>query len=171
MNEAIRAEALRLIAVLGLERHPEGGWYRETWRSDAVIPRGGLGPDWPDPRSCGTSIYYLLAGGEVSRVHRLRGDEVWHWYAGSRLLLHLFPAGGPYRRLELGPRAATGPCYQAVVPGGCRFGATVAESDGFVLAGCTLAPGFDSDDFKLSRRRDLLDDFPEQTDLIHSLTR
>lgn len=140
MNE----EARRLVEALGLVPHPEGGWYRETWRSLArvAVPGGA-------PRAAGTSIYYLLAGGAASRLHRLAGDEVWHHHLGDPVDLHLFGADG-HRRLRLGDGRAEAPAWQAVVPAGTDFGAEVAAPGGWALLGCTLAPGFAPDDFAWS---------------------
>ena len=129
----------------------------------AEIPGRGLRP-------VGTAIYYLLAEGQVSRIHRLRSDEVWHHYAGDDLLLHLFPAEGDYRMVRLGSGGQRGASPQAMVPAGCWFGAAPAGPQGWVLTGCTMAPGFAFADFELGRRRDLLARCPEQAALIERLT-
>lgn len=151
--------------VLGLVSHPEGGWYRETWRASLTLDAPGLGP-----RSAGTAAYYLLSGREVSRLHRLRSDEVWHHYAGCDLLLHLFEPGGSYRRVRLGTSGQDEARPQAVVPGCCWFGASLVDLESFALVGCTMAPGFDFADFELASRRELLAGYPDQGTIIELLT-
>lgn len=135
------SRADRLVAELGLLPHPEGGHYRETFRSPQRVetPHGG--------RAASTAILFLLRAHEVSRWHRVRADEAWHWYEGAPLHLHLCESpGAPVRVLRLGP-VASGMRPQAVVPAGCWQAALPAG--GHVLVGCTVAPGFDFADFTL----------------------
>jgi hypothetical protein len=129
--------AEEIIRLLELEPHPEGGHYRETFRDRARS--GG--------RSASTAIYFLLARGERSRWHRVDAAEVWHWYAGSPLLLSL--SGGDGRTTHrLGPDLAAGERPQSVVPAGTW---QTAESLGaFTLVGCTVAPGFAFAGFELA---------------------
>ena len=163
-------QAKQLIESLGLRPHPEGGFFRETWRSDLTATLGG-GYGGPEGhRSFGTAIYYLLAGEQVSRLHRLKADEVWHLYAGGPLTLHLLDPTSGCRSLQLGNQAATGPVFQTTVPAECWFGATLPQAVSFALAGCTLAPGYDQADFELGDRAHLLDLFPEQEKIIRQLT-
>jgi predicted cupin superfamily sugar epimerase len=160
-------QAEHLIATLDLRPHPEGGYFRETWRSPLKATlAGGYG----GPRSFGTAIYYLLDGEDVSRLHRLKADEVWHLYAGGPLALHLLDETAGCRSLELGGRTGAGPVFQATVPAGCWFGASLVETGSYALAGCTLAPGFDQADFELGDRAHLLSLFPEHEGLIRKLT-
>jgi predicted cupin superfamily sugar epimerase len=153
-------EAERLIVALDLQRHPEGGWYRETWRAETEVaaPRG--------VRSAGTSILYLLADGAVSNLHRVTGDEVWYLQAGGPVDIHMLEGLGS-RTVRLDGAI---PRYQFVVPGGTWFGAELAASDGYALAGCAVAPGFEFSDFELGRRAPLLAAFPAAADLITRLT-
>ena len=132
--------AERLIAALGLVPHPEGGWYRETWRGAAQVDLGR------GPRSTGTSIYYLLAGGARSRLHTLAADEIWHHHAGDPVTVHVFDGDG-HRAIRLGDAAAPSPAWQAVVPAGAAFGAELDGPLAWCLVGCTVAPGFDFADF------------------------
>jgi predicted cupin superfamily sugar epimerase len=163
-------EAVRLIEALDLRPHPEGGYFRETWRSvlTASLAGGNGGPK--GKRSFGTAIYYLLAGGEVSRIHRLKVDEIWHLYAGGPLSLHLLDETAGCRTLWLGGALPDGPAFQATVPAGCWFGALLDDPDGFALVGCTLAPGFDFEDFELGDRAQLMAAFPDQVEIIRLLT-
>lgn len=155
-------EAERLIIDLDLQRHPEGGWYRETWRTDLRVPAP------QGTRSAGTSILYLLAGGAVSHLHRLPGDEVWYLHRGGPVDVRLLSGDGEHT-LRLEGEGPT-PVFQAIIPGGCWFGGELADPDGFALLGCAMAPGFDFADFELGRRADLLAEFPASADLITRLT-
>jgi predicted cupin superfamily sugar epimerase len=124
------AEAV--IHRLGLIRHPEGGWYRETFR-DASLTAG--------TRALSTAIYYLLRAGEISRWHRVDAAEVWHWYAGSPLRLTLSPEGRTRETLLLGPDLAAGAEPQRIVR--AHVWQSAETLGDWSLAGCTVAPGFD----------------------------
>lgn len=163
-------QAQRLIETLGLRPHPEGGFFRETWRSNLTTTLQG-GPGGPEgSRSLGTAIYYLLSGDEVSKLHRLKADEVWHLYSGGPLALHLLDDRRGCRTLQLGDRTSHGPVFQTTVPGGCWFGASLPVADSFALAGCTLAPGYDHADFELGDRTHLLKLFSDHEEMIRRLT-
>ena len=162
----MQPEALRLIEALDLAPHPEGGFYRETFRAELLVeglPRGG-------PRAASTAIYYLLPAGSFSALHRVRSDEVWHHYDGDPVDLHLLDDAGGYRIVRLGPGWDTGERPQQVVPGGV-WQAAVPLGDRFSLCGCTVAPGFDFADFELGSRPQLLERFPGQRAIVISLTR
>ena len=134
-----RAEAEAVIRRLGLVRHPEGGWYRETFR-DASARIG--------TRAGSTAIYYLLQAGEVSRWHRVDAVEVWHWYSGAPLNLTLSVDGRASETLLLGPDHAAGAEPQRVVPAGVW---QMARSLGvWTLTGCTVAPGFEFAGFEVA---------------------
>ena len=133
------AEAEAVIRRLGLARHPEGGWYRETFR-DTRTGAGG--------RAASTAIYYLLQAGEVSRWHRVDAAEVWHWYGGAPLSLTLFIDGRTSERLVLGPDLAAGAEPQRVVAAGVWQ--TARSMGAWTLAGCTVAPGFEFAGFELA---------------------
>ncbi len=158
------------IAALGLSPHPEGGWFRETWRSPEQVPRAGLPERFDGPRSLGTAIVYLLGEGGHSRFHRLRADEVWHLYDGGPLHLHLLEPGRGARRIVLGRDVARGETLQCVVPHGTWFGAEVPAGAGHALAGCTVSPGFEFGDFEMASRAALLAGFPAERALIERLT-
>lgn len=159
-------DAVRLIEALDLAPHPEGGYYRETFRAELVIgglPHGG-------PRAASTAIYYLLPAGSFSALHRVRSDEVWHHYDGDPVDLHLLEVDGDYRVVRLGRGWDLGERPQRVVPGGVWQAATTTGGR-FALCGCTVAPGFDFTDFELASRAELLERFPSQRAAITSLTR
>ncbi len=163
-------DAERWIRDLRLQRHPEGGWFREVYRADETIPRRCLPPRFAADRSHSTAIYFLLEGEDFSALHRLKQDELWHFYDGDRLTIHMIDPGGRHNTAMLGRHRDGGQRPMAVVKGGWWFGAT-AESESYALVGCTVAPGFDFDDFESPRRDQLLDKFPQHATLIRRLTR
>ncbi|MEU6741744.1 cupin domain-containing protein [Streptosporangium sandarakinum] len=135
-----------LAETLGLLPHPEGGWYRETWRTSLDVTPPGYG----GPRATATGIYFLLEPGEESRPHVVRSDEVWLWHRGGPLLLVLGGhEGQPARTVVLGPRVEEGQVPQAVVPGGTWQAARPAGEEG-VLVSCVVSPGFDFADFRMA---------------------
>jgi predicted cupin superfamily sugar epimerase len=164
------ADAAHWIGALALQPHPEGGFFRETWRSSEMLERGSLPGRFPGARATGTAIVYLLRAGDHSRLHRLRADEVWHLYDGGPLLLHVLEPGAGYRRLVLGRDVANGESLQCVVPHGAWFGAEPAAGAAFALAGCTVTPGFEYEDFELGERDALLAAFPAHHALVVRLT-
>lgn len=160
----MHADAERWIGVLGLEAHPEGGWFRETWRSAETIPAAALPPRFGGDRSLATSIAYLLAEGERSHFHRLRADETWWHHAGGAM--HLWFLGSASRQVVVG--AAT---PQAHVPHGTWFAAEPEPGASFSLVGCGVAPGFEYEDLELGRRDALLAAHPTERELIERFTR
>ena len=159
------------IDKLKMQPHPEGGYYAETWRSGESISRSCLPPRYGGDRSFSTGIYFLVKGGTFSSLHRIASDEMWHFYAGSPLTVFVIDQQDQRREILLGPDPDKGQVFQAVVPGGCWFGSRPQTEDGFSLVGCTVAPGFDFEDFELAGREKLLARYPEHSQLIHSLTR
>ena len=155
-----------VIARLGLAPHPEGGFFRETFRAPATVqaPFGEL------TRSASTAIYFLLRAGDFSAFHVVRSDEVWHHYLGASLELHTIDTAGQHERIELGAGLMNGEQPQWVVPAGV-FQAARVIGEGFVLVGCTVAPGFDFADFKLPSRAELVARFPGLRDVIEPFTR
>ena len=126
--------AKTLIEQLALARHPEGGWFKETYRASDKLAAQALPARFGGDRSASTAIYFLLEAGDISALHRIQSDEVWHFYAGSTLRVHgIFP-DGTYQEWKLGANLAAGEQFQAVVPASCWFGAELAEGD-FALVG------------------------------------
>lgn len=161
--------AEELIKQLELEKHPEGGWYRETYRSVEVVRRNGLPARFAGDRSFCTAIYFLLQSGEISALHRIKSDEMWHFYAGGSLTVQVITPSGDSYPLKLGSNMSDGEVFQDVVPAGSWFGAEVS-GDGYSLVGCTVAPGFDFADFEMGSREQLLKEFPEKAEIIQRLT-
>ena len=152
--EPAATDAQRWIDRLHLEPHPEGGFYRQTYRASLTLPNSAL-PGYTGDRAASTAIYFLLAGDQFSAFHRLRSDELWHFYAGSSLVVHVIEPGGNYRQLLLGSNYAADEQFQAVVPAGCWFGSSLRQPDTFALVGCTVAPAFDFADFEMAKRDEL----------------
>ncbi|OGR42149.1 MAG: hypothetical protein A2X35_06705 [Elusimicrobia bacterium GWA2_61_42] len=153
-----------LIRTYGLQEHPEGGYFRESYRAagKTATPAG--------ERNFSTAVYFLLKAGQVSRLHRIKSDEVWHFYAGGPLIVaRLLPNGGTEETV-LGPDQGAGQKFQHAVPAGCWFGAYPAPGAEFSLVGCTVAPGFDFADFELGVRAELAGEFPRAKELIEKLT-
>lgn len=159
------------IGRLGLERHPEGGWFRETYRAAESMEGNCLPERFRGSRAFSTAIQFLLTGDDMSALHRIRSDEVWHFYAGSPLVIHIISPEGAYRAVTLGREPDRGEVFQATVEAGSWFGASLPETGGFALVGCTVAPGFDFEDFDLGRREELIRLFPGHRELITALTR
>jgi len=162
------ADVRRLLGLQPLE--PEGGSYAETYRSPVSLPPG-VPPGHAAPRPLATAIYYLLEPGTFSALHRLRSDELFHFYLGDPVeMLQLDPATGG-RVLRLGPDLAAGMRPQVAVPAGTWQGARLEPGGRWALLGTTMAPGFDGGDFELGRRDDLVARWPGHRALIEALTR
>jgi uncharacterized protein len=166
-----QSDAQYWIDRLQLTPHPEGGFYRQTYRSALTLERAGLPSLFPGTRAAATAIYFLLEGNNFSAFHRLRSDEVWHFYAGAPLTVHVIDALGSYSRMLLGGDPEAGEVFQAVVPAGCWFASHVADWKSWALVGCTVAPGFEFEDFELAKRNELVSEHPEHRALIERLTR
>jgi len=158
------------IRKLKLKKHPEGGYYRETYRSDETIPTTALPTRYKGKRAFSTSILFLLKGKEVSRLHRLKSDETWHFYAGSPLTMHVIAPNGKYSAIKLGPAPDLNQSFQYTIKRNHWFGATVDNPAGFSLVACTVSPGFDFADFELGSRRKLLTAFPRHRTMIIKLS-
>lgn len=165
MPTASTVSAADLAARLGLAPHPEGGFYRETYRASELVdtPRG--------PRAASTAIHFLVPRSTFSALHRIASDEVWHHYAGAALRVVRIAEDGTRRDLVIGPDLDAGQEPQGVVPAGEWFGATLEGEGDWALVGCTVAPRFDFADFELARREELLARFPEHEAIVRALTR
>lgn len=162
--------AQRWIDGLNLVRHPEGGYFRETYRSTETVARSCLPARFTGDRAFSTAIYFLLQGDDFSALHRIKQDEVWHFYDGSTLTIHVIDLEGKYSAIQLGRNLEAGEQPQAVVAAGCLFGATVADQS-WALVGCTVAPGFDFADFEMPGREELCRSYPQHREIIERLTR
>ena len=154
--------AEQLIQKLDLKHHPEGGYYRETYRAEGSVPG--------TKRAFSTAIYYLLVPGAVSKLHRLSSDEVFHFYLGEPVQWLLLHPGGKVEKIVLGPLLEQGQQVQMTVPAGTCFGGSLMSGNGFALMGTTVAPGFEFEDFTMGKREELLASFPGAKEEILRLT-
>lgn len=157
------------IAHLQLAPHPEGGYFRRSYTAEPIVPAAAL-PHHAGSRPIATAIYYLLKSDQCSRLHRLKSDELWHFYAGSPLTVHVFDPHGEYLMQRLGPDPSAGQQFQIAIRAGCWFGATVDHPASFSLIGCTVAPGFDFADFEWADRATLIRQYRQHTMIIELLT-
>ena len=151
--------------------HPEGGYYRETYRSAESIIHTALPQRFNGKRSFSTAIYFLLEKGNFSAFHRIKSDECWHFYAGACLLVHVIHENGNPETIKLGSNILNGETFQFVVPAGCWFASEPAEESSFSFVGCTVAPGFDFADFELAEADALSELYPQHEKIIRRLTR
>lgn len=149
------------IENLMLIQHPEGGYYKETYRSDeCILTAEHL------KRNVSTGIYYLLKEHEFSAFHRIKSDEMWHFYDGTGILEILILKDNTLKIQELGLKIDQGQSPQILVPANHWFAARIKNNNGFVLAGCTVAPGFDFKDFEMAKADQLRNDFPSCKEII-----
>jgi len=154
-----------LVSAYGLAPHPEGGFYRETYRSaEKMTTRGGAS------RPVSTGILFLLPEGQRSRLHRIKSDELWHFHLGGALRLTQISPEGKVEEFIIGPDVKRGHLLQHAVPARHWFGARPEPGSGFCLVGCTVAPGFDFDDFDLASRAAMLARYPDARETIIKLT-
>jgi predicted cupin superfamily sugar epimerase len=149
----------------------EGGMYRELYRAEERIPADALPPRFVGDRCFSTSIYYLLRHPELSALHRLHQDEIWHFYEGDPLSVCILGPEGACRVEHMGRDAERGEVLQLVLRTGEIFGASVARPGGYALTGCSVAPGFEFQDFELVDRETLLAAYPAYRGLILQYTR
>ena len=160
-----------IVRKLKLEPHPEGGYFKETYRSLGEIKQDSLDQNYGGKRNYSTCIYFLLTSDNFSAFHRIKQDEIWHFYDGSPIRLHIISELGIYRDHVIGRNLSNRETPQLVVPGGSWFAAEVINSNTFSLVGCTVSPGFSFEDFELKARKELISLFPEEAEIIAKLTR
>lgn len=158
------------IEKLQLQKHPEGGWFREIYRAKEVIPQNGLPEYFTGERNVSTSIYYLLEGDDISTFHRIKSDEVWHFYIGTSAIEILTIRNGRIEKFHLGNDFEKGQQFQVVVPKNTWFAGHLLMPDGYALVGCTVSPGFHFEDFEMADEK-LLQEFPGQKNEIKPFLR
>jgi predicted cupin superfamily sugar epimerase len=157
------------IEHLKLQPHPEGGFYKETYRASEKIPVDGLPSRFFGPRNLSTAIYFLLRAKDKSLFHRIKSDELWHFHAGDTLNIYVLTDKGLIT-YQLGPNLEKGDSLQIVIPANHWFGAEVANAGAYTLSSCTVSPGFDFKDFELANRSNLVNEFPQYENIIAKLT-
>ena len=158
------------IEKLGLQKHPEGGWYKEVYRSEETVSKNGLPQGFSGDRNISTSIYYLLEGNDFSAFHRIKSDEIWHYYSGSSAIEILSIENGILKSQLLGNQLDENQVLQYVVPKNTWFSARLFSENGFALVGCTVSPGFHFDDFEMGGE-ELLEKYPKLKGEIGKLIR
>ncbi len=159
-----------LIKRLDLKSHPEGGYFKETYRSKEEIDKQGLNSDYDGKRNYSTCIYFLLTSETFSAFHKIKQDEIWHFYDGSPIELHIISQTGDYSKYVIGRDFSNGEVPQFIVPGNHWFAAKVIRENDYSLAGCTVSPGFDFSDFVLPSRNELIAQFPQHQQIIVEFT-
>lgn len=160
-----------LVEKFQLMPHPEGGYYKEMYRSNEQIPQNALPIRFTGDRNFSTAIYFLIEQGNFSAFHHIQSDECWHFYAGQTLHVHVIHPGGKYELLKLGSNIEAGETFQAMVPAGSWFASETAPEGSFSFVGCTVAPGFDFADFELAKADELIPQFPAMEKLIKKFCR
>ncbi len=163
-------DAKKYIAQLKLESHPEGGYFREIYRSGEIILPEGLPGRFRKGRAVSTSIYFLLAGHQVSKFHRIKSDEIWHFYDGCGVRIYVIDSSGNLGEHKLGKYIEKGEELQVVIKNNQWFAAELIDKSSFSLVGCTVAPGFDFEDFEMGIREKLSLTYPEYRELVERFT-
>ena len=169
MNKIITSKIL--VDKYNLLPHPEGGYYKENYRSPESIPQTCLPARFQGDRIFSTAIYFLLEKGNFSAFHKIKSDECWHFYAGETLWIHIIHLDGKLETIQLGSDLLNGDQFQAVVPATCWFASEPAPGTEYSFVGCTVAPGFDFGDFELADKDALTNLFPTHKALIDRLCR
>ena len=168
----MRPSADDVIAALGLKPLAgEGGFYLESYRTDWDLTPAAMPGDYPAVRVAATAIYFLITPDDFSALHRLRGDELWHFYLGDPVELALIHPDGELATLRMGHDLVAGERPQALAPGGTWLGCSLVPGGAWALMGTTMTPGFDQADFELADRDHLTAQFPHAANLIARLTR
>ncbi len=160
-----------IVERLALIPHPEGGFYKETYRSSGSIAKEALPSNFSGDRNYCTAIYFLLSSSHFSAFHRIQQDETWHHYEGGTLMVHIIHPTGDYECFHLGKNFDNGEAPQFTVPAGCWFGSSLRNENEYSLVGCTVSPGFDFADFELADRDQLIQAYPDHQKIITDLTR
>ncbi|MCG6189558.1 cupin domain-containing protein [Maribellus maritimus] len=156
------------INKLQLQKHPEGGWFREIYRSEEVAEKVSLPDSFSGERNFSTSIYYLLEGNDFSAFHRIKSDEIWHFYAGTSAVEIWMLINGELVKQRVGNQLEAGDVFQFVVPKNTWFAARLLNAEGFALVGCTVSPGFYFGDFELADKK-LVTEFSDLAEEIRFL--
>lgn len=163
--------AQQLISRYHLQPHPEGGYYSRTYSSEELITAEALPERFDGDRFISTAIYFLLEGGQFSAFHRIKSDELWHFYAGTGLHIYVIHPGGRGEVLKLGNDLSNEFSFQLLVKAGCWFASKPIAENEFSFAGCTVAPGFDFADFELAEKNQLLKEYPRHATWIEEFCR
>ena len=159
-----------IIEKLHLIKHPEGGYFKEIYRSEENIELDALPDRYESSRCFSTSIYYLLVEDQISCFHKLQSDEIWHFYKGAPIIIHCLDTLNGYMKIKLGNKIENDIFPEHTIKRGLWFAAEVEDKNSFSLIGCTVAPGFEFEDFELAKQKELIKLFPQQKELIKKFT-
>ncbi len=169
--KVIDDKAQYYISKLQLAPHPEGGYFKEIYRSSEIYEEEYLPERYSGKRNFATSIYFMLAGNDVSNFHCLKSDEIWHFYDGSSIVIYLLNKMEGLKKITLGKNLINDEVYQTTIKRGDWFAAELKDKNSFSLIGCTVSPGFDFKDFELAKRNFLSELFPGYESLIKRFTK
>ena len=161
----------QLIEQYNLQPHPEGGWYKQTYKSDEQIAANALPERFGAGRAFSTAIYFLLEQGNFSAFHRIKSDECWHFYAGDALHIYIIRQSGELEIISLGNDPEKGQTFQYVVPANCWFASQPAPDSEYCFVGCTVSPGFEFADFELANATILSNEYPQHKEIVKELCR
>ena len=161
----------QLIRKFNLQRHPEGGWYTQTYKSTEQIPANALPNRFNGDRSFSTAIYFLLERRNFSAFHKIKSDECWHFYSGDPLHIYVIQPTGELKTIILGNDFEKEHTFQFIVPANCWFASRPAPNSKYCFVGCTVAPGFEFGDFELADADDLALLYPQHKKIIKELCR
>ena len=166
----ISQKAARIINALKMEKHCEGGYFTEEYKSSESVSIYDATLSSGEKRNLASSIYFLLSAEDVSRFHRLKSDEIWYFHAGDPIVIYIIDKEGILRQLRLGTNIEAGERPQAIIPKGSIFGALPEDNFDFCLIGCMVCPGFEYKDFELMEKKALLRLYPQHREIILRLT-
>lgn len=158
------------IKNLNLQPHPEGGYFSEVYRSEEAIDKKSLPSRYDGNRSFSTSIYFLLEGEQISKFHRLKSDEQWHFYDGCAVNIYIINEQGELSMVRLGKEISNNEVFQTVIKGNHWFAAELIDKSSFCLVGCVVSPGFEFSDFEIAIGEELMKKFPQHKELIKKFT-
>ena len=158
------------IEKLDLQKHPEGGWFKEVYRSEELAKKSALPETYSGDRNFSTSIYYLLEGDDFSAFHRIKSDELWHFYTGTSGVEILWIDEGKVMRSKVGNDIEKEEHFQVLIPKNHWFAARLLNKDAYALVGCTVSPGFHFVDFEMAGK-DLIIEYPHLKDDLMPLLR
>lgn len=154
-----------------MQQHPEGGWYKETYKSNEHIAGGALPERFSGSRAFSTAIYFLLEVDNFSAFHKIKSDECWHFSACDPLLIYVIQLNGKLEIIQLGNDIINGQLFQCIIPANCWFSSRPAPGSSFCFEGCTVAPGFNFADFELANASALIAFYSQHTSIIQDLCR
>ncbi len=157
------------IKNLELKKHPEGGYFKETYRSDEMINEAALPSRYRGDRAISTAIYFMVSSDSPSKFHKVNSDEMWFYHAGGSLIIYTIDDLGTLKEHLFGCDFGNNERPQILIPKNTWFAACTDKGD-YVVLSCTVAPGFDFKDFELGNRQSLIGNFPDHTDIINRLT-